>query len=152
MKVEFKRVRYADLRARQQENYNFQKASGVLAEFGFSTVRLTDDWDGADFVSQHADGKTMLRVQLKPRLYFSKKYTNKDLWMCFRDARDIYLFPHDEVLAKILSTGKTMTGSKSWETDGAYSFRSVSKWMKPMIESYRLFFEDTPRKHHERLA
>ena len=138
MKIEFKRVTYASLKARQKENYNFQKVSGVLADYGFSTVRLTDDWDGADFVAQHADGKTLLRIQLKPRLYFSKKYMKKDLWMCFPEGEDLYLFPHDEVLEVILCTGRTMAGSKSWEVGGAYSFAGLSSWMKPVLAQHKL--------------
>lgn len=139
MRIEFKRVEYSSLNGRQKENYNFQKISGVLADFGFSTVRLTDDWEGADFVAQHADGKTLLRIQLKPRLYFAKKYMNKELWMCFRDGDDVYLFSHDEVLGLILNSGKPiMKGSKSWERDEAYSFPGLSRWMKPLLHKYKV--------------
>ena len=74
MSLDLSRVRYADLNARQKENYNFQKVSAVLADFGFSTLRLTDDWQGADFIAQHVDGETFLKVQLKGRLTFGKKY------------------------------------------------------------------------------
>ena len=140
--ISFKRVSYAALKGRQQENYNFQKVSGVLADFGFSTVRLTDDWEGADFVAQHADGKTLLRVQLKPRLCFSKKYMNKNLWMCFREGASVYLFPHDKVLALIIESGRTMSGTESWEVKGNYSFTSISSWMKPLLEPYKLFIQD----------
>lgn len=51
------RITYDALKgSRQQENYNFQKLSAVLADYGFMTVRLTDDWKGADFISdQTAD-------------------------------------------------------------------------------------------------
>ena len=56
MPLELTRIRYADLNARQKENYNFQKVSAVLADFGFTTLRLTDDWQGADFIAQHIDG------------------------------------------------------------------------------------------------
>jgi hypothetical protein len=48
----------------QKENYNFQKASGILADYGFTTIRLSDEWNGADFIAQHANGETVLRVQL----------------------------------------------------------------------------------------
>ena len=61
------RVRYEDLSSRQQESHNFQKASAVLADYGFTTIRLTDDWRGADFIAQHIDGTTFLKVQLKGR-------------------------------------------------------------------------------------
>ena len=62
----------------------------------------------------------------------------KDLWMCFPEGEDLYLFPHDEVLELILSSGRTMTGSKSWEVDGAYSFTGLSSWMKPVLAQYKL--------------
>jgi len=137
-KIKFERVDYRSLKGRQQKNYNFQKVSGVLADFGYSTVRLTDDWDGADFVAQHADGKTLLRVQLKPRLFFKKKYMGKGLWMCFRDGNDIYLFPHDEVLQQVLDSGKVMKGSRSWEVEGGYSFPGLSKWLRPLLQQYKI--------------
>jgi len=53
------------LNARQKENYYFQKISGLLADYGFTTIRLSDDWNGADFLAQHVDGITLLRVQQK---------------------------------------------------------------------------------------
>ncbi len=62
------------LNARQKENHNFQKISGLLADYGFATIRISDDWKGADFLAQHVDGKTLLRVQLKGRLGIYKKY------------------------------------------------------------------------------
>lgn len=61
-------VDYRMLNARQQENYSYYKVSAVLAECGFSTMRVSDDWQGADFIAQHIDGETFLKVQLKGRL------------------------------------------------------------------------------------
>lgn len=46
----FKRIDYAELNARQQENYNFQKIAACLADYGFNCLRLTDDWEGAESV------------------------------------------------------------------------------------------------------
>jgi hypothetical protein len=34
----FERVSYKALNARQRENYNFQKVSAVLADYGFSNA------------------------------------------------------------------------------------------------------------------
>jgi hypothetical protein len=138
MTIEFKHIGYSALKAKQKENFNFQKISGVLADYGFSTVRLTDDWQGADFIAQHADGKTFLRVQLKPRLFFKREYMNKDLQMCFRDGDDIYLFPHDEALQIILDSKRVMHGTRSWEIDGGYSWRELPKWIKPLLQKYKL--------------
>ncbi len=38
-------IQYADLNSRQKENYNFQKLSAVLADYGYVTMRLSDDWN-----------------------------------------------------------------------------------------------------------
>jgi hypothetical protein len=58
MSRSFQRVRYSSLNARQQEAFNFQKVSAVLADYGFLTIRLSNDWRGADFIAQHIDGTT----------------------------------------------------------------------------------------------
>ena len=42
--MQLTKIVYAELNARQKENYNFAHVSGVLADYGFTTMRLTDDW------------------------------------------------------------------------------------------------------------
>jgi len=79
MPITFEQVDYRELSGKQKEAYNFQKVSAVLANFGIVTIRLSNDWNGADFIAQLHDGKTFLRVQLKSRLTFHKKYHDKDL-------------------------------------------------------------------------
>jgi hypothetical protein len=34
--------------------------SAVLADYGFMTMRLRDDWQGADFIAQHVEGAKFL--------------------------------------------------------------------------------------------
>jgi hypothetical protein len=65
MSMNFERVVYSNLNPRQQETFNFQKVSAVLADYGFTTIRLSSDWRGADFIAQHFDGMRFLKVQLK---------------------------------------------------------------------------------------
>jgi len=137
MQVILKRIDYKSLNGRQKENYNFQKVSGVLADYGYSTLRLTDDWQGADFVAQHCDGVSFLRVQLKGRLAFNKKYQGKDLWICFPVDNGLYLFPHDEVLNLILNDGR-LQGTLSWDQKGNYHFPTLSGELKYILKPYFL--------------
>ena len=51
----FKKVNYKDLNSKQKENYNFHKVSSKLADYGFNSMRLNDDWEGADFISINKD-------------------------------------------------------------------------------------------------
>lgn len=130
-------INYSLLNARQQENYNFHKVSAVLADYGFTTIRLTDDWQGADFIAQHIDGDTFLKVQLKGRLTLSKKYQGKQLHVAFKDGDDWYLYPHDDVLLAILQV-KNVAQTKSWIEGGMYTFRSLGGELKQLLAPYKI--------------
>jgi len=136
MSFPFTRITYKGLTSRQQENYNFQKISAVLAEFGFATFRLTADWNGADFLAHHLDGET-LRIPLKGRLAFDKKYQGKEIWIAFPKGDHWNLYPHDVLLEQFLA-GPFVGGTTSWNDDGGYSFRVLSKRNRALLESYRL--------------
>jgi hypothetical protein len=77
-------IRVKSLNARQRENYNFAKIS-----------RLTDEWQGADFIASHISGSQFLK-QLKSRLSVDTKYKGKDVWICLPYDGRWYLFPHGE--------------------------------------------------------
>lgn len=81
MKLE--KINYNDLNAKAQEMYNFHKVSAKLADYGFTTIWLNNDWLGADFLAIHVDGNTFLKVQLKGRLSFDRKYIGKNIYICF---------------------------------------------------------------------
>lgn len=137
MRIAFSRISYAALNSRQKENYNFQKASAVLAEYGFVTLRLSDDWQGADFIAQHIDGRTFIKVQLKSRPAFAKKYQGKDLFIAFSDGSSWYLYPHDEVLEKLLAIS-SLGGTVSWADRGGYSWKRAPRQLRELLEPYRL--------------
>jgi hypothetical protein len=137
LKRRFQKIDYARLNARQQEQFNFQKVSGVLADYGFRTISLGDDWQGADFIAHHVDGNLFLKVQLKGRLSFDKKYEGKDIWVCFRDGAKWYLYPHDELLAQVLAE-KNVSKTDSWAKKGGYSWPTLSVELREMLTRYEL--------------
>jgi len=137
MPIRLNLIEYKNLNARQKENYNFQKISAILADYGFATLRLTEDWQGADFIAQHMDGITFLKVQLKSRLTFSKKYIGKNLFIAFPYKGDWYLFDHDKFLKKVLrSTGISET--ESWQVKGGYSFPSLGDKLLSLVKPYKI--------------
>ena len=96
-----------------------------MADIGYATYRLTDDWNGTDFLAVHFDGTHMLRVQLKSRLAFEHKYRGKDLWVCFRRGDLVYLYPHDDLMKAALKVTKIAT-TESWEkTNGGSSLQKL---------------------------
>lgn len=129
-------IKYKSLNARQKETYNFQKVSGVLADFGFATIRLSDDWQGADFIANHINGQQFIKIQLKGRLTLDQKYQGKDIWVCFRHREVWYLYPHDVALAWALKNKTLGKNPDVWKNGtGAWSYSSPPKdfllWLAP---------------------
>ena len=132
------KIIYKELSPRQQESYNFQTVSAILAEYGYSTIRLNDDWQGADFIAQHNEGE-FLKVQLKGRLTLSKKYKTKDIYICFRYNNDWYLVNHDQLLNYFLERySDTFAKSSSWVVDGNYSWNTLSKEILKILEEFKI--------------
>jgi hypothetical protein len=136
--VDLKRVDYLFLNARQQENYNCMKHCGKLADFGFVCMRLFDDWQRADMIACHIDGQQLLRIQLKARLTFDKKYQGKDLWIAFRPGEhDWYLYPHDEALELVLADNR-LAGTISWDVHGGYNWPGVPAKLRTLLAHYHI--------------
>ena len=129
-------IDYSQLNARQKECYNFQKVSALLADYGFATIRLSSDWQGADFIAQHLDG-TFLKVQLKGRLVLDRKYEGQNLYLCFRDGAQWYLYPHDEVMTLLLASTE-ITTTDSWQQHGGYSWPGLSLNIQKLLAPWRL--------------
>ena len=55
--MELKKIDFKGLNAKQKEIFNYQKVAGELADYGFNCIKLADDWQGADFLAYHKDGK-----------------------------------------------------------------------------------------------
>ena len=126
------RIDPSKLNARQKENYNFQKAAAVLADYGFNCMRLTDDWEGADFLAVHIDGETVLRVQLKSRLSIAKKYQGKNIWMMFPNLENWILVPHDTLVGILEELGV----ASNWRTKGKYSRRGRSPKIRERLSQF----------------
>ena len=141
MHITFERIDYQRLNSRQQEAYNLQKVSAVLADFGFVTIPLSNDWNGADFIAQCRDGITFLKVQLKSRLTFDKKYCGKHLYICFRDGihdhDPWYMYDHDELLKDVDADGN-IKESETWKAGKPYHFPILSTHLKELLDQYRI--------------
>jgi len=137
MPLKLTRIQYKQLNAKQKENYNYQKLSAVLADYGFVTMRLTADWNGADLIAQHIDGDTILKIQLKGRLTFCGKYIGKGLHLAFPYKGDWYLYPHDELLERV----HAMNGIKAtsaWVESGVYTFASLTRALSQILIPYQI--------------
>lgn len=138
MKSRFTKVRYSKLNSRQQEIFNFQWISGALATYGFHTHRIPDDWEGADFIARHMVSGRQIKVQLKGRIHFARKYIGKNIWIAFRHAGKAYLYPHD-VLLKQYKKINPMRVSKAWQRpDGAVHWKTPTRAQIALLKSYEI--------------
>lgn len=124
----FKKVSYKDLNSKQKENYNFHKVSSKLADYGFNSMRLNDDWEGADFISINKD--EMIKVQLKGRFTIDKKYIGKDIYISFLEDEKVKIYKHDDALEVIPENVKI---SKSWSEVGNYSWGKTPEYFDDII-------------------
>jgi hypothetical protein len=135
--TQFKKIAYDKLNARQKEQFNFQKIAATLADYGFNCIKLSDDWQGADFLAYHVDGTTTLRVQLKSRLDIKQKYRDKNIWMAFPHNKAWYLIEYDRLVEKVGATTKWLT-SCSWLNDHGYSSGSINPELLASLAEYKL--------------
>jgi len=133
----FIRIKYEDLNSRQKENFNFQKVAAELADYGFNCMWLNDDWQGADFIACHIDGNSFIKVQLKGRLTIDKKYNGKDIYIAFNQDGNWFIYPHDQLQSELLEMG-LMSGSKSWDENGGYSWPNMPKNILENMEKYAI--------------
>ena len=138
--IKFEPIEYKVLNARQKENFNFQKLASTLADYGFNCIRLSDDWEGADFIACHIDGKTFMKIQLKGRLTFQKKYKGKDIYIAFRENGKCYIYPHDELLRKKVKGQKTVEGliknTDEWKKREIYHWYRIPKRLEELMAQY----------------
>ncbi len=132
--MKLQKIDYRKLNSKAKEMYNFHKAAARLADYGFSCMWLSNDWQGADFIAVHADGVTDIKVQLKSRLSFAKKYLGKNIYICFIGGTDIYLYPHDAVLSQI----ESKISDQTWLTTGTWSTPSLTQGNKKLLGEYLL--------------
>ena len=126
--IDLIKVDYKNLNARQKENYNFHKVASALAEYGYNSMRLNDDWQGADFIA--INGEEMIKIQLKGRFTIDKKYLGKEIYIAFIEEEVIKIYGHDEV---VNSLSGSILETESWNTNGNYSWPKTPNRLKDLI-------------------
>jgi len=114
--------------------------AGRLADYGFNCLRLSDDWQGADFIACHIDGETFLRVQLKGRLVIDRKYQGKHVFIAFLHGDDCYVYPHDEIVETLETRGKLGERGRRqrWDEDGIRTWPKPPAWARELLADYRI--------------
>lgn len=135
--MKLQRIEYSELTSKQKEIYNFQKVAAELADFGFNCTKLSDDWQGEDFLAYHKDGKETLKVQLKSRVSVYKKYVGKDLYLAFPVDDAWYLIEHDK-LVELVRANTNWLETESWCERGGYSISRPNRAFFDALQESRL--------------
>ena len=125
----FTKIDYSQLNSKQKENYNFHKVASALADYGYDSMRLNNDWQGADFIAVKND--EMLKVQLKGRFTVDKKYIDKEIYIAFIENNVVKMYNHDEAVNMLTDNIKQ---SDSWNKHGSYSWGKTPKIYDSIIK------------------
>ena len=129
MDIDLTKVSYKDLNSKQKENYNYHKVASALAEYGYDSMRLNNDWEGADFIS--VKGDEMIKIQLKGRFTLDRKYIDKGIYIAFIEDGIIKMYKHDEAV-KIVP--ENVSNSSSWADKGLYHWGKTPKHYSQVIK------------------
>ena len=134
----YQRINYGELPPPYQEKYNFQKASAILAEFGFATMLLPYEWKGADFIAMHINGD-FLKIQLKGRIHTNSRYLEQNIFIMFQDRlhKIWYLYPHDELWTH---TQNHKPGTNYAEN--GINHANPTRWMRNWLNDYAINSEN----------
>lgn len=129
--LEFSKVAYGALNAKQKEVHNFHQIAARLAAYGYATYPIRDDWNGGDMIARHMTDTSskVLTIQIKSRATFGRKYRDKNLWIGFPLGGRVYVYPHDDVLRQYEELRKSK--GKPLDNSGAWSDGGLVHWKKP---------------------
>ena len=136
--MSFVPINPAMLNARQKELHNFHKIAARLADYGFHSMWLSEDWQGADFLACHIDGKTVLHVQLKSRLVIARKYLGKELHIGFRHGEQVFVYPHDKLLDWVRERNLMDETKAVWRDQGIRHWPQLPAWANSFLTPHEL--------------
>ena len=133
----WRRVEQSELNGKQKEIYNFQKVAALLNEYGFNCIKLSDGWNGADFLAIHHQRDVTLRVQLKGGLEIDRNYQGKHQYMAFPIKDTWYLIEHDQ-LVDFCGAHASYLDTEEWNTNGWYSTATANPRLLEVLEPFAL--------------
>ena len=130
--IKLTKIEYRTLNSKAQETYNFHKMAAILADYGYNCLWLNDDWNGADCIAVHIDGISDFKIQLKGSISFARKYWAKNIYIAFFEQGDLYIYPHDYILAQV----ENNIADKTWLEKGTYFQTKITKKFREILEPY----------------
>ena len=127
-------IDYPSVHCKAQETYNFHKIAAILADYRSNGLWLNNDWNGADGIAVHIDGISDFKIQLKGSISFARKYWAKNIYIAFFEQGDLYIYPHDYILAQV----ENNIADKTWLEKGTYFQTKITKKFREILEPYKV--------------
>lgn len=141
--MEFERIPYLSatgIYSKATETYNFHKAAGVLAEYGFDCVRVVNDWRGADFIAYHATKRVALPVQLKTCLVISERLCeHPELYFCFtldKTGGSWYLIQYERLYGIVRNNAPQWFKTKAWTNNRGFFKYTAPDGVRNALKEY----------------
>ena len=129
------KVSYSDLNARAQENYLYAMLAAQLAPYGYTCLRLSDDYNGADLIALR-EGEEAMHIQLKGRVTIKSEYQSKGLYMAFPINGEFYVLLHDDLVDICGNRGYLET--RAWREQGKWHVGNPPKAMIETLKPFKL--------------
>jgi len=129
------KIDYRKLNPRAQENFLYAKLASQLADYGYTSLRLSDDYNGADLIALR-EGEAALHIQLKGRITIKPEYMNKGLYIAFPIDGEFYVLPHDELVDICDERGYLKT--RAWLDQGKWHVGNPPKAMIERLQDYKV--------------
>ena len=121
------KINYLHLDSKAKESYNFAKIAAILADYGYESLWLNNDSNGADFLANHATHT--LRLQLKGAIAFAEKYKYKDIYIVFKYEDGLWLYEHDTFLLEMPKKSQEYV-----KEHGYWSYNQIGPTMLERLE------------------
>ena len=123
-------------RSGRERSDNVQNCVKVLAQHGYTRTGPSDHPD-ADFLANHRDGPSAIKVRVATRVDIRSRIRDQDIHMSFPVHSSWYLVPHDE-LVRIAGETTPWLWSNSWVDRGWYGSANPFKAMLERLEEFAL--------------
>lgn len=135
--MRFERIDLSQMSPSEVRKYNYNKVTAALSDYGFSTELLPEGQFVWDFVATQEHTGKKIKVLIRPQMTLEKKFLGKDIYICFLEGSNWYIYPHDQHYEHVRITSNLMDTS-SWKKEGTFTVSKLSAQNKLAIAPFKI--------------
>jgi hypothetical protein len=135
--MRFERIDLGQLSVSEIRKYNYNKVTAALADYGFATELAPEGQVLWDFVATQLSSGKQIKVLIRPQMTLEKKFLGKDIYICFLEGSNWYIYPHDQHYEHVRITSNLMD-TTSWKKEGTFTVSKLSAQNKLAIARFKI--------------